>query len=212
MATYPNAIYSPREKENKEGVEYDPTKKTTLFAEDVVKDDDEIVAIETELGTLPKGAKADVKTRLNDVDTLVATKTTMAEVLAQADIADAIAKKHTNLFKIKTTTFDLSTASGDVSYTGIGFVPSVILCLVADESGVNSFLSNGFAQNTTAYCNAQGYDGGGRWGVGLISLKIASGAYQDAIVKSLNADGFTLTWTKTGSPTGTARLIFLCFK
>jgi len=74
MATYPSAVYEPRTKNNKEGVVYDAEEDTTLFAEDVTKDDDEIVAIETELGTNPKGAKADVKTRLNDVDTAIGTK------------------------------------------------------------------------------------------------------------------------------------------
>ena len=74
MATYPGAIYSPRTKENKSGVVYTPANTTTLYAEDVVYDDAEIVAIETELGTNPKGAKADVKTRLNDVDSAIGDK------------------------------------------------------------------------------------------------------------------------------------------
>ncbi len=64
MANYPSSIYSPRTKENRSGVEFDPDKKTVIFAEDVLGDDNEIVAIETELGTLPKGDFSDVKTRL----------------------------------------------------------------------------------------------------------------------------------------------------
>lgn len=64
MADYPGSIYSPRTKANRSGVVYDATKETVIFAEDVVKDDNEIVAIETELGTLPKGSYADVKKRL----------------------------------------------------------------------------------------------------------------------------------------------------
>ena len=70
-ANYPASIFSPRTRENKSGVVYDADKKTTLFTEDINKGDAEIVAVETELGTNPKGAKADVKTRLNDVDTLL---------------------------------------------------------------------------------------------------------------------------------------------
>jgi len=49
MASYPSSIYSPRTKENRSGVDYDETKKTVIFAEDIVKDDDEIVALETDL-------------------------------------------------------------------------------------------------------------------------------------------------------------------
>ena len=52
---YPDAIYSPRVKSNKAGVNYDSSKATTLYAPDVSQDDDEIVAIETELGLNPKG-------------------------------------------------------------------------------------------------------------------------------------------------------------
>lgn len=50
MADYPGAIYSPRTKENKPGVVYTPAKKTIGYAEDVVKLDAEVVAIEERLG------------------------------------------------------------------------------------------------------------------------------------------------------------------
>jgi len=53
MAQYPNEIYTPREKENRSGVIYDPTKKSVIFAEDIKNLDDEVVAIEKELGTNP---------------------------------------------------------------------------------------------------------------------------------------------------------------
>jgi len=52
MATYPDAIFSPREKENRSDIEYKPLKKTVAFAEDNIYQDDEIVAIEQELGIL----------------------------------------------------------------------------------------------------------------------------------------------------------------
>ena len=93
MATYPGGIYSPRTKNNKDGVVYTPANLTTLYAEDVVYDDAEIVAIETELGTNPKGAKADVKTRLDDVDSLIATKiskTIAGELAAMTAMTDLV--------------------------------------------------------------------------------------------------------------------------
>jgi len=64
MADYPDSIYSPRTKANRSGVVYDDTKQTVIFAEDIVYDDDEIVAIETELGLNPRGSYADVAARL----------------------------------------------------------------------------------------------------------------------------------------------------
>lgn len=71
MADFPTGVYSPRTKANKNGVVYAPEKETIGYAEDITKLDDEVVAIETELGANPKGAKADVKTRLDDVDTAI---------------------------------------------------------------------------------------------------------------------------------------------
>ena len=66
MSLYPNAIYEPRTKENKAGIVYDPAQKTIGYAEDVVKLDDEVVALETELGTNPKGVYASVAAFLSD--------------------------------------------------------------------------------------------------------------------------------------------------
>jgi len=68
MASFPSSIYSPRDKENKSGVVYDAAKKTVIFAEDIENDDAEIVAIETELGTNPKGSYSDIKTRLESLE------------------------------------------------------------------------------------------------------------------------------------------------
>ncbi len=65
MASYPAGIYSPREKENRNGVVYDADKKSVIFKEDIENSDDEIIAIETELGANPKGSDADVKDRLD---------------------------------------------------------------------------------------------------------------------------------------------------
>lgn len=64
MTDYPSTIFTPRTTANKSGVSYDPAKTTTGFAEDYSLPAAEIAAIETELGTLPKGSFADVKARI----------------------------------------------------------------------------------------------------------------------------------------------------
>jgi len=53
MTDFPNSIYSPRTRANRAGVSYDPAKQTVLFAEDLEKGDNEIISLETELGTTP---------------------------------------------------------------------------------------------------------------------------------------------------------------
>lgn len=64
MASYPSSIYSPRTKANRAGVVYDAMKTTVGYAEDVTKLDDEVVAIENELGLNPKGTSASVLERI----------------------------------------------------------------------------------------------------------------------------------------------------
>ncbi len=77
---YPAGIYNPRTKANKSGVVYDVNKPTVGYAEDVTKLDDEVVAVETELGTDASGAYATVKAWL--------TALTSAAVNYFTDLAD----------------------------------------------------------------------------------------------------------------------------
>jgi len=72
MASYPGEIYAPKTKENKSDVIYDSEKKKVVFAEDFNDPNGEVVAVETELGTNPKGAKTDVAARLDDFETRIA--------------------------------------------------------------------------------------------------------------------------------------------
>lgn len=51
MADFPTSVYNPRTIENRNGVTYDSTKKKVLYAEDIQKLNDEVVAIETYLET-----------------------------------------------------------------------------------------------------------------------------------------------------------------
>ena len=67
-AKYPTDVYSPRTKENKPGEIYDEANKFVIFAEDIQGLDDEIVAIEEELGSEPKGVFSNVTERLEDID------------------------------------------------------------------------------------------------------------------------------------------------
>lgn len=73
MANYPDAIYKPRVLANKPGTEYAPEKTTRLFAEDQNGTNEEIVAVQEELGTNPKGAAGSVKERIEDIESLVPT-------------------------------------------------------------------------------------------------------------------------------------------
>jgi hypothetical protein len=102
-------------------------------------------------------------------------------------------------------------ATADVSYTGVGFIPSKITAIMV--AGGTLYWSTGFADSTKAasviYQGAANtvYDSSS----GLILYSNFSGWAQTATVKSYDADGFTLTWTKTGSPSaGTLTIKVIC--
>lgn len=66
MSNYPSTVYAPRTKQNKSGVVYAPLIPTTLFAEDITKLDDEVVAIETDLESkINQAVKSDSSPQFN---------------------------------------------------------------------------------------------------------------------------------------------------
>lgn len=114
-------------------------------------------------------------------------------------------------YKILTITRDMTSASGNVSTTGAGFVPRLVI-FNAIVTG-NAAASWGVDDASDSKCTYQNHvDVTGTQATRSISLNTAAGVSQDAFIASLDADGFTLTWTKSGSPTGTGTIIAICFK
>lgn len=116
--------------------------------------------------------------------------------------------------KIISFTYNLTTASGTQTITGVGFTPSLVIFLGLLENSTTA-VCMGFDNGTThypIYGNA-----GPVWFVsnaGTISIVLitSAGNQQVAAISSFNSDGFVLTWTKTGSPTGTATIQALVIK
>lgn len=111
-------------------------------------------------------------------------------------------------------TRDLTADSGDVAYTGVGFKPSAIIAIAVINA--TSCMSIGFSVGLAEHCLYDYFpaytDGYGNGQDTLIYAYPTTGDSQYAIVKTLDADGFTLTWTKTNTPEGTLALRFLCFR
>lgn len=81
MAEYPTTVASYRTIENRKDIVYDSANKTTFYAEDLRKLQDEQVAVQEALGTEPYLDKATVKAKLQDIQhTLHGGKETFAEV------------------------------------------------------------------------------------------------------------------------------------
>lgn len=112
--------------------------------------------------------------------------------------------------KIITGSRDFAAASGDVAYTGVGFKPTSIMAFAYGGTYMSSV---GMVDSSgTEMCSSKNFDSTSDGTTALIYFTTAAGAYQTAIVKTYDNDGFTLTWAKTGSPTGTMQLRFLCFR
>jgi len=88
--------------------------------------------------------------------------------------------------------------TGDVAYTGYGFRPLLVFFILSTSTMVASI---GFA-NATPTHHACIYNTGAAWNASndCVRSDNGAGARQQAYLKSMDADGFTLSWTKTGAP------------
>ena len=163
--------------------------------------------------------KATLKTYFDTLYDIIRTVATGAEVTTGTDNAKIVTSKalsdagvNTRLAsKLITATRDLAAATGDVSYTGAGFTPTSIHSVGAIRDG--DVLSVGFSDSSKTSANVNIYTGGKtNYEDKILLLQVDTTNYVMVTLKSYDADGFTLTYTKTGSPTGTANLRFLCVK
>jgi hypothetical protein len=117
--------------------------------------------------------------------------------------------------KVLAITRDMTLATGSVSYTGVGFRPTSLQAFGANTTlGTNNAV-NGYCDSALGQAALRaGSASPGQWQY-LASVLIymgSDGAHQTFAVTSFDADGFTGTWTRTGSPGGTQSMAILCFK
>lgn len=109
-------------------------------------------------------------------------------------------------------------AAGDVSYTGIGFIPRMIMFngVKSSSSAATDTRCIGFSSETGVANNDQCYvasENGSYLASGQYSfisyegLSLGSAAY----IKSFDDDGFTLTWIKQGAPSGNLAIMLMIF-
>lgn len=117
-------------------------------------------------------------------------------------------------FKVSSFTRDIS-LTGTQAITGLGFSPKAVIFFATVESAVGR-ASWGMDDDAVGTCivdyGAVTTDTYVVAGSSSISMTIASGVEAYGSISSLDADGFTLTWTKAGSPTGTAVIKYIAFR
>jgi hypothetical protein len=115
-------------------------------------------------------------------------------------------------FKVGSFTRDVSLAGSTQAVTGVGFQPKLVIFF----AGINATkaASFGFATGSSArFSLAQiGYTGADTWAVSasfVVNLETSASVQGLADFTSMDSDGFTVTWSKAGSPTGTATVGYI---
>jgi len=113
--------------------------------------------------------------------------------------------------KVTTTTRLLSTATGNVSYTGIGFKPRSIFAIGCVSA--SAVMSIGFSDGTSSGGLRDDQSAVDTYKPNTVALLIFGDStnQQGGDIASFDADGFTISWVKAGAgAVGTATIIFLC--
>jgi len=114
-------------------------------------------------------------------------------------------------------TRDSSSGAGTQAVTGVGFQPTAVLFLAAISGA--GMASIGFEDSDRAgesivdrqLMTADDWDTGA-WNADPINIVYASTVNYGGSITSYDADGFTLTWSERGSPSGTIKIRALCLK
>lgn len=149
-----------------------------------------------------------------------ATNTTLARLAAVAvgqhllSTGVSAPPAYGSVLRTNTFTRDLTTATGTQAITGLGFKPTHVI-ITANLLG-NAAASLGFDDAASSTCIYNDHnDSANTWGNSAtksIILATTGAASYQGLIQSMDSDGFTLSWTKNGSPTGTARMNFVAFR
>ena len=121
-------------------------------------------------------------------------------------------------FKLGAFTRDQALAAGTQVITGVGFQPKAIIFFTyGHDTGGNPTgeASWGYSTPTNAYAtfnNSSAIKGNISATAAAIYMTEGAGVDTTGQVQSFDADGFTISWTKTGSPTGTSWVSYMAFR
>ena len=110
-------------------------------------------------------------------------------------------------------TRDTSLASGTQAVTGVGFQPKAVIFFAAQATSTEA--SWGFAVGAVLKCISDDKSTAGFYGVSddmIIAEETDGGNVYRGTGITYDAGGFTVTWTKTGTPTGTLEIQYIAFR
>ena len=115
---------------------------------------------------------------------------------------------------VGTFTYATATATGTQAITGLGFKP-VSIHVYANQANVAGRFSIGFALGTNEFSMRDSHEATADAFYPIATYIIAMGGSTNrthAVINSMDTDGFTLGWTKNGSPTGDGTIQYLAFR
>ena len=113
--------------------------------------------------------------------------------------------------KVGTFTKNMADASGCQSYTGVGFKPAAVIFFAGvngadgDSKGIDDATTSGYAADD--YADVPGGQAAGT-GSSIVIVPAAGKSYAGHIT-SMDADGYTIAWTRTSTPTGIISVVYL---
>lgn len=152
----------------------------------------------------------------NGFDGITGVKNRIEITLTSATTATlAIGNKSYRRTKVISASRAIDAASGPVTYTGVGFLPSKVTCYAHIAATLCG--STGIATSAGMMCSytnvSPGYDAVTNTSFILGSDPAASNKNQAASLTSFNTDGMTVQWTNTLNPAaGTAISLFFLFE
>jgi hypothetical protein len=116
--------------------------------------------------------------------------------------------------KLVTFTRVLSAANNSVAYTGVGFKPSSIICTGGITSNSSYSMPMGIVDSARSGSSLAYFNSGNALTFASFIDVIDSAGTNEVIadVSSFDSDGFTLAWSKSNSPVGTATFYALCLR
>lgn len=117
-------------------------------------------------------------------------------------------------FKVGSFTRDTATATGTQAITGVGFTPKAVIFFAAIPA-VAGKMSVGFDTQTAAGCVFDMHTQiANAYSVDNYSIVAYTDGLTDyhGLIQSMDADGFTINWTKVGTTTGTLTVKYLAMR
>lgn len=138
-----------------------------------------------------------------------ATAPTQADLTNSTLIATTAFVMATIGYKVGSTTYDVST-TGSLAVTGVGFKPKALILFSNVDGTAKS--SQGFSDGTTSRCQYSANAATWTQATALSLIYTDGSNFASLTVASLDSDGFTLTKSKTGTPTGTANISYIAIR